>query len=149
MKKKKLLIALGVSFLVAMMIGLLGLETVSAQECRLIKINGRTDPTSLRIEPETLFISKGDCVVWFNRLVTDEVMVIFKEGKKCLDVSKSSMGFNLDSESCYVTSWLPFAGTSSLRFMEKGTYEYTVKAKGYKDREVNEGKQVKGQIIVE
>jgi len=43
MNKKRLLIALGVSFVVAMMIGLLSLETVCAHECRLIKIHGRCD----------------------------------------------------------------------------------------------------------
>jgi len=132
MNKKKLVIALGVSFVVAMMIGLLSLEIVSAQECRLIKIHGRSEHPSIAIEPETSFISKGDCVVWFNRLFTDEIMVTFKDGKKCLDVTNAPMGFTVDAQSCYVTSWLPFAGTSSLRFMEKGTYEYTVKTKNWK-----------------
>jgi hypothetical protein len=143
MKQKRLLITIGISFVVAMMIGLLGLETVFAQECRLIKIHGRSEHPSLAIEPETSFISKGDCVVWFNRVFTDEVQIIFDDGKKCLDVSKSPMGFSLDAQSCYVTSWMPFAGTSSLRFMEKGTYGYVVKTKSWK------GIQAKGHIIVE
>ena len=82
-------------------------------------------------------------MVWFNRVFTDEVMVTFKEGKKCLDVTNAPMGFTLDAETCYVTSWMPFAGTSSLRFMEKGTYEYTVKAKDWK------GITAKGRIVVE
>lgn len=143
MKKKKLVIALGVSFVVAMMLGLLSLEIVSAQECRLIKIHGRSEHPSIAIEPAISFISKGDCVVWFNRLFTDETMVTFKEGKMCLDVTKSPMGFVLDSNTCYVTSWIPFAGTSSLRFMEKGTYEYTVQAKSWK------GITATGRIVVE
>ena len=92
MNKKRLVIAVGVSFVVAMMMGLLSSETVSAQECRLIKIHGRSEHPSIRIEPETSFISKGDCVVWFNRVFTDEIMVTFKEGKKCLDVTKCANG---------------------------------------------------------
>jgi hypothetical protein len=143
MNKKRLVIAVGVSFVVAMMMGLFNLEKASAQECRLIKIHGRSEHPSLAIEPQTSFISKGDCVVWFNRLFTDEAMITFKEGKQCLDVIKSPMGFSLDAQSCYVTSWMPFAGTSSLRFMEKGTYGYVVKTKSWK------GIQAKGQIIVE
>jgi hypothetical protein len=143
MNKKKLAIALGTSFVVAMLIGLLSWEMVSAQECRLIRIHGRSEHPSLAIEPETSFISKGDCVVWFNRVFTDETQVVFDDGKKCLDVTKSPMGFTLDAQSCYVTTWLPFAATSSLRFMEKGTYSYVVKAKNWK------GIQAKGQIIVE
>lgn len=43
MNKKRLVIAVGVSFVVAMMIGLLSLEMVSAQECRIIRILGRTE----------------------------------------------------------------------------------------------------------
>jgi len=136
-------IAVVVSFVVAMMMSLFNVGKASAQECRLIKIHGRTEHPSLAIEPQTSFISKGDCVVWFNRVFTDEVMVIFKEGKKCLDVTKAPMGFTLDAETCYVTSWIPFAGTTSLRFMEKGTYEYTVKAKDWK------GITATGRIVVE
>lgn len=143
MNKKRLVIALGVCFVLTMIIGLFGLGKVSAQECRIIKIHGRAEHPTIRIEPETAFVSQGDCVVWFNRLVKDEVMVIFKEGKKCLDVTKSPSGWALDAETCYVTSWVPFAGTSSLRFMEKGTYKYVVKAKGMNDI------RAEGQIVVE
>ena len=87
MNKKKLVITLGVSFVVAMMIGFLSLEIVSAQECRIIKIHGRTEHPSIMIEPETIFLSKGDCVVWFNRFTAEDVKVTFEEGKKCLDVT--------------------------------------------------------------
>jgi len=133
MKKKRLVIALGVSFVVAIMIGLLSLEIVSAQECRIIKIQGRADQRSIMIDPESIFVSKGDCVVWFNRFAADEVMVKFDEGKRCVDVTQAPMGFSLNEQSCYVTSYLPFTGTSSLRFMQPGTYNYTVHAKNIKD----------------
>jgi hypothetical protein len=143
MNKKRLLIAVVVSFVVAVMIGLLSLEIVSAQECRLIKIHGRTEHPTIMIEPETIYVSKGDCVVWFNRVTAKEIQVIFVEGKRCLDVTNAPMGFSLNAQSCYVTSWIPFAGISSLRFVEKGTYNYVVEAKGM------QGIKAKGQIIVE
>ena len=143
MNKKKLVITLGVSFVVAMMIGFLSLEIVSAQECRIIKIHGRTEHPSIMIEPETTFLSKGDCVVWFNRFTAEDVKVTFEEGKKCLDVTTAPMGFSLNAQTCYVTSWMPFVGTSSLRFMEKGTYEYSVEAKNIG------GVKAKGRIVVE
>jgi len=143
MNKKKLVITLGVSFVVAMMIGFLSLEIVSAQECRIIKIHGRTEHPSIMIEPETIFLSKGDCVVWFNRFTAEDVKVTFEEGKKCLDVTTAPMGFSLNAQTCYVTSWMPFVGTSSLRFMEKGTYEYSVEAKNIG------GVKAKGRIVVE
>jgi len=143
MNKKKLVITLGVSFVVAMMIGFLSLEIVSAQECRIIKIHGRTEHPSIMIEPETVFLSKGDCVVWFNRFTAEDVKVTFADGKKCLDVTHAPMGFSLNAQACYVTSWMPFVGTSSLRFMEKGTYEYSVEAKNIG------GVKAKGRIVVE
>ena len=134
MKKKRVLIALVVSFVVAMMIGLLSLEIVSAQECRVVKISGRgAEQHSIMLDPESIFVSKGDCVVWFNRFAENEIMVKFEEGKKCLDVTQAPMGFTLDAESCYVTNDIPFAGTSSLRFMQPGTYKYMVKAKSGSD----------------
>lgn len=83
-------------------------------------------------------------MVWFNRVFTDEIQVTFKEGKKCLDVTKSPMGYTLNASNCYVTTWMPFAATSSLQFMEKGTYKYVVKAKSMPGQNVQEG-----QIIVE
>ena len=56
--------------------------------------------------------------------------MIFEEGKKCSSVSNAPVGFSLDHEQCYVTSWIPFWGTSSLRFMEKGTFAYAIEVTG-------------------
>ena len=104
MKKKRLVIAVGISFVVAMMIGLFNVGKASAQECRIIKIHGRTEHPSIMLEPETILVSKGDCVVWFNRFTAVDIKVTFKEGQGCLDVKKSSkntsMGFSLNAQSC-------------------------------------------------
>jgi hypothetical protein len=143
MNKKKLMIVMGFIFVFAMLILLSKLGTIFAQECRIIKIHGRTEHPSIMIEPETIFLSKGDCVVWFNRFTAEDVKVTFEEGKKCLDVTNAPIGFSLNAQSCYVTSWMPFVGTSSLRFIEKGTYDYTVEAKNIG------GVKAKGRIVVE
>ena len=143
MNKKKLMIVMGFIFVFAMLILLSKLGTIFAQECRIIKIHGRTEHPSIMIEPETIFLSKGDCVVWFNRFTAEDVKVTFEEGKKCVDVTNAPIGFSLNAQSCYVTSWMPFVGTSSLRFIEKGTYDYTVEAKNIG------GVKAKGRIVVE
>jgi hypothetical protein len=140
MNKKKLMIVIGFIFVLAMIILLSNRGTLPAQECRIILIHGLSE---IMIEPETKFLSKGDCVVWFNRFTAEDVKVTFQEGKKCSDVTNTPMGFSLNAQGCYVTSWIPFAGTSSLRFMEKGTYEYTVEAK------IRGGVKAKGRIVVE
>ena len=85
-------------------------------------------------------------MIWFNRSAANEVKVIFEEGKKCSSVSNAPVGFSLDHEQCYVTSWIPFWGTSSLRFMEKGTFAYAIEVTGGELGE--KGKKVAGKKII-
>jgi hypothetical protein len=101
---------------------------------------------SIRVEPETMQISKGSCVIWFNRAAANEVKVVFEEGKKCAAVTDAAVGFGMDDYGqCFVTSWLPFGGTSSLRFKEAGTFEYAIEIGKLEDK----GKRVaRGKIIV-
>jgi hypothetical protein len=51
---------------------------------------------------------------------------MFEEGKACVNASGAPVGFSMDPSSCYVTSWVPFGGTSSLTFKEKGNYTYII-----------------------
>ena len=86
-------------------------------------------------------------MIWYNRATANGVKVIFEEGKKCASVSDAPTGFNLDHEQCYVTSWLPFGGTSSLRFKETGTFEYAIEVTSGGLAEKGE-RVAKGKIIV-
>jgi hypothetical protein len=61
---------------------------------------------------------------------TDCLKIVFEDGKKCEDVTDAASGF-LTEGPCYVTSWVTFGGTSSLKFNEEGTYDYFVDAKGH------------------
>ena len=142
MNKKRLLIAVGLGFVFAMIIYVSNVGRIFAQECRVIRIIGMEIHKSVRIEPETLLVSKGDCVVWFNRAASEELKVTFKDAKKCISVTNAPVGFGTDSTGCYVTNWIPFGGTSSLRFMEKGFYDYVMEVKGMP------GVEIKGAIEV-
>jgi len=145
MNKKRLLIAIGINFVVAMMvIGLLGIKDVFPQECRIIKIHGETEQGPLALEPETAFLSKGDCVVWFNLFTAPNVFVTFEDGNRCIQETKGDKGeWNLNEQNCYVASWIPFGGVLNLRFMEKGTYKYRIEAKDFP------GVKAEGRIVVE
>jgi hypothetical protein len=143
MYKKKLSIAIGLSFLFAMIIGLATSGTISAQQCRIVELVATGEDDSIKIEPEPLLTTKGDCVVWFNRAGAEGIKIIFEDAKKCEVTTQAPMGFTKDSAGCYVGNWIPFSGTTSLTFMEKGTYEYVVVARGRED------KKVKGHIQVE
>jgi hypothetical protein len=143
MDKKGVMIVMGFIFVLTMIIFLSNLAKTSAQECRIIIIHGKSGEALITVEPETIFLSKGDCVVWFNRFSELPVKVKFEEGKRCVDVTKLPIGFSLNEQNCYVTSYMPLAGTSSLRFMEKGIYRYVVNPKGRDDI------KAEGQIVVE
>lgn len=106
--------------------------TTVAQETRVIRLHGGTSysTNSIRIEPATLQISTGGVVVWNNWAKTSEVKIIFEEGKVCQDVTEAPMGFTLNAKQCYVTTWTPLGGTSSLRFTQAGKYHYVVEASG-------------------
>lgn len=125
MKKRPLRLPLVLAAIIAVAALLPHEVAVQAQECRIIRILGMTTHKSIRAEPEILRVSKGSCVIWVN-WSTAEVKVIFKEGKKCASVSEAPVGFSLDYEECFVTSWVPFGGTSSLRFKEAGVFEYEI-----------------------
>ena len=147
MNQKKLFIAVGLTFVLAMIILLAKQGAINAQDCRLIRIQGMETHESIRVEPESLWISKGTCVIWVNRAAAPEVKIVFEDGKKCSSVSEAPTGFSLDHENCYVTSWLPLGGTSSLRFKEEGTFEYAIDVTGGDIGE--KGKRVaKGRIVV-
>ena len=142
MNKKGIVIAIGLTAVIAMAIFFAYGEVSIAQECRIVRIHGGVAGSAKKvdIEPQTLWISKGGCVIWNNWVRTDEIKVIFEEGKKCEDMTDSPMGFKLDAANCYVTTWIPLGGTSSLRFNEEGAFEYSVEAKG--------GIKARGKIVV-
>ena len=78
------------------------------------------------VEPQTLNVAKGDCVVWINWTRGEDVQVIFREGKKCADATTSPVRFRPDFTGCYLTDYLGFGETSSLVFSETGAYRYEV-----------------------
>ena len=78
------------------------------------------------VEPQVLNVAKGDCVVWINWTRGEDVRVIFREGKKCADMTKGPVQFKPDFSGCYLTDYLGFGETSSLVFVEAGKFDYEV-----------------------
>jgi plastocyanin len=139
MTRKRSFFAAGVVLLGAMLLVLSDLLPANAQEgeTRLIRVYGGFGQSEgvttnvFRIEPETLWVKKGTVVIWVNAArSTDCLKILFEDGKKCEDVTDAPSGF-LSEGPCYVTSWVTFGGTSSLKFNELGTYDYFVEAKGH------------------
>jgi hypothetical protein len=102
-----------------------------AEECRLVRLYGAAGPnTTMRIEPDVLWVAPGACVIWVNLSRAAEALVIFEEGKVCQDATESPTGFQLNAKSCFVTNFIPHGATSSLKFMQEGTYNYRFEGAG-------------------
>lgn len=113
---------IGILAVLAVMILLLNPTIINAQEkCVPVYIRSHEG-----IEPPVLDVAKGDCVVWINWTRGEDVKVIFREGKKCADMTKSPVRFKPDFSGCYLTDYLGFGETSSLVFSEAGKFDYEV-----------------------
>ncbi len=86
--------------------------------------------TGFNVDPQTINIKHNTIVVWMNGVQGKEVQIVFEEGKTCRDVSANPNlkmpGFFMDSKNCYVTSYLPYATTSILQFVDAGEFDYEV-----------------------
>ena len=81
----------------------------------------------ITIAPQYLDVPVGSCVVWINWIRGADISTSFKEGKVCAASTKSPIGFRLTPGlGCYVTDFLSQGETTSLRFMEPGTYKYDI-----------------------
>ena len=140
-KNTLMLLTTGVVFIVTMLLSLGNTTSIGAQGCFIVTIQGPNN-----IQPGVLKIKKSDCVVWINftgsAAQPEDVAVSFKEGEKCVQMTKAPVGFAMDVASgCYVTGELRYGETSSLMFTEPGTYNYEVQSKV--------GGKESGTIIVE
>ncbi len=142
-KTKLLLMATGAVFILTTVIFLSGPTTIGAAEkCEVVSIRGRD-----KLEPNTLTVEKGDCVVWINFIKStsaypsQEIVLSFKEGERCVRSTKAPVRFKMDYPSgCYVAGSFTYGETASLMFPEPGTYDYEVRFK--------EGGKLSGRIVV-
>ena len=142
MGKKRLVFLLGFIFILVLPFLLEKQSTSNASECRIIRIIAFASDQSVMLTPETTYINKGDCVIWFNNVVNGEFQIVFEDGKECADVVEASMDFKLDDKSCLITkTHIPHRGTASFAFDKEGTFDYFMNVKGT-------DLKIKGQIIV-
>lgn len=142
MKKNRFVVGFGISLAVVMMLSVFAIETVFAQECRLIKITsqekGLGKPTT--IQPETLTATSGDCVFWAN-ISKDMVKVRFYGSQECI---VNPVGFDCEgSKKSFVTNYFGIGQSKSIQLAKKGTYNYEIQTK------TEPSVKAIGQIIVE
>lgn len=126
---KKLFYSMGVTLLfIAVSLLLLPRGPTIAAEANLIKIQpvGEDKIVGFYLDPPVSRIEKDTVVVWLSGIKDADIQVIFLEGKTCKDVTGPAKSFEMREKNCYVTSFMSFGETSSLQFVESGTYRYYV-----------------------
>jgi plastocyanin len=100
----------------------------AAQQCFPVKVWDRD-----KIEPLSLSVNKGDCVVWINftqpvAATAGDVLIVFPDAKECgIKEVKASTGFKMEEAlNCFIGGWLRPGETASLVFEKPGTYKYKV-----------------------
>jgi hypothetical protein len=130
MKKKLLLIFTILAVALGMLLANAGNNYAGDAEIVKIWATEEGDKKGMHADPATLKIKKNTIVVWMNGVQGKEVQVVFEDGKTCRDVTANpnlkTPGFFMDSRNCYVTSFLPYASTSTLQFPEAGGFDYSV-----------------------
>ncbi len=118
--------------------------TAREGQCYVINVRGDfQNRGKIRLEPAKLTVPRGACVVWVNWAKGPQISISFKEGKMCDDVTESPVKFNFTpGNGCYVTDYLKMGETSSLMFMQAGTYKYEVFGKGEK------GPTTIGEVVI-
>ena len=107
-----------------MLLAFFNLGAISALECQIIRIRSGEMPQSIALNPQTLTISAGDCVVWFNAS-GGLIQVTFTGSVEKI----ANPGGFVQSKEHLVTSWFSHGVVKSMQVMEKGIYDYTIKTK--------------------
>jgi plastocyanin len=98
------------------------------------------------VRPLTLTTKTGTTVIWVNHSRTP-VEILFLD-KRVTVACGSPVNFFVGKGGAYESGKIPFGGTASLCFLEKGTYEYTIKSSRtfYMKRIERDSK---GKIVIE
>ncbi|MDX9788006.1 MAG: hypothetical protein RBT11_14575 [Desulfobacterales bacterium] len=97
-----------------------------AAQCFIVRIAKETVGGESRIYlyPNEVKVPKGSCVIWVSWIEKENVSINFHENSKsCIIASESPSGF-IEAEGCFLTDFLAYGQTVSLRFKEPGTFGY-------------------------
>jgi plastocyanin len=123
MRTKKLIILATVLmlaiFLVNPLLSVEGEEEGVALVTKVVVIKGQSE-----LKPPDIISQRGTTVVWVNHSSTPQEILFLD--KKVVLACGSPVNFIVGHDGTYESSKIPFGGTASLCFTEKGKYAYTV-----------------------
>jgi plastocyanin len=120
LSKLAMVLVLG-TFLVNPLIAAEGEEGGVALITKVVIITGHSG-----LKPPDIISQRGTTVVWVNHSNTPQEILFLD--KKVVLACGSPVNFIVGHDGAYESSKVPFGGTASLCFTEKGSYEYIVKS---------------------
>ncbi len=132
--KKKRLIAGAAIFIVMFYLSVLALA--AEEKTEELKISSKIVVLSARegAKPANLTSEPGTTVIWLNRS-RYPIEILFLD-KKVVLACGSPVNFIVGKGGAYESAKIPFGGTASLCFLEKGRYAYIIKSsRTFYDRE--------------
>ncbi len=144
MRTKKLPILAGVFILVMFLVNpLLAAEGEEGEVQLITKVIIIAGHSGLK-PPDTIS-QRGTTVVWVNHSNTPQEILFLD--KKVVLACGSPVNFIVGHDGAYESSKVPFGGTASLCFTEKGTYEFIVKSSKTFAQQPKD-KEYRGTVII-
>ena len=105
-----------------------GISLAAEEQAEELKIISKTINITTYVgpSPAKLTSKQGTTVVWINN-ISEPVEILFLD-KKVVLACGSSVNFFVGKDGAYESAKIPFGGTASLCFLEKGEYNYVVKS---------------------
>lgn len=124
MKTRKVVLLL---FFIAITLCLTGLLAYAEEETEELTISNRivSVSTNQGLKPSNLTIKPGTTVIWVN-YSRDPIEILFLDKGVTLACG-SPVNFFIGKEGAYESAKIPFGGTASLCFLEKGRFDYMFK----------------------
>jgi len=119
--------AIGVLFFLISTLFLTGFVVAGEGETEELKVTNRivSVSTNQGLQPTNLTTSPGTTVVWVNHS-RDPIEILFLDKKVTLACG-SPVNFFIGKDGSYESAKIPFGGTASLCFTEKGRFDYMFK----------------------
>ena len=94
----------------------------AAEKCNIVSIVRQN-----MLNIPNITVSKGDCVVWINWSKQKEVIISFHPDEQCIIPTVPNDSFHPQkADGCFISEALSYGKTTSLVFVNPGTYKYKV-----------------------
>jgi len=119
--------AIALLFIWIITVCLTGVVVAAEEETEELKVVNRivSVSTNQGLMPANLTTSPGTTVVWVNHS-RDPIEILFMDKKVTLACG-SPVNFFIGKDGAYESAKIPFGGTASLCFTEKGRFDYMFK----------------------